>query len=148
MEKLNMPVLLVYIGFALLPFVHIIAYYLEIRKLKIYEGHTTGKVVEIREYIYYPRLFTKATIYYLTYEYNVDEITYRLEVGWGTRNMLRYPLGTEVEIYYDKKCPQKFTVGGEEKEHWKHAIYRMMAISAIMWFAVIYCFMNGKFMRR
>ncbi len=94
--------LLVCISLALLPFVHIIAFYLELRKLKKYEGRTTGKVVEIKEYIYYPCLFTKATMYYLIYEYMINETTYRLETGWETRNKIRYPLGAEVEIYYDK----------------------------------------------
>lgn len=138
MDKEYILSLLGFIVLALFPLIDMVASYLELRKLRIYEGRTTGKVVEIREEIHYERIFTRVIMYYLTYEYMVDETIYRLEPGWGTLKILRYPLGTEVEIYYDKKCPQKFTVGGEEEvKHWKHSIYSMIAISAIPWFIII-----------
>ena len=106
---------------------------------KNYKGRVIAKVIDVKEHVYYERGRGKVHTYYPTYQYSVNEIVYEKRSLWGYYNKLRYPLDSEVVIYYDEKKPQRSAVGGRMEEEFREESIRHAAfVTGILWLIVLF----------
>ena len=74
---------------------------------KNYKGRVIAKVIDVKEHGFPERRWGKVHTYYPTYQYSVNGIVYEKRSSWGYYDKLRYPLGSEIVMYYDEKKPQR-----------------------------------------
>jgi hypothetical protein len=117
----------------------------QIKKFRGYEGYTIAKVSGIREVIYYERIFTRVTVYYITYQYIVDGTIYESETPGGTCKK-KYTLWSEEKIRYDKDHPEKCMAEGDEEE-WKNLAIRSAIIAGMYWLFIIFGLIYEVFFR-
>ena len=85
------------------------------KRIKNYKGRVIAKVIDVKENVYYERSL------------------------WGYYNKLRYPLDSEVVIYYDEKKPQRSAVGGRMEEELREDDIRHAAfVTGILWLIVLF----------
>ena len=79
MEKIDMMFVIFFTVLSMMLTFTSIQYLWQIRLLKRYKGRVNAKVVGIREDFYFERIFKKITVYYFTFQYCIDGVTYMLE---------------------------------------------------------------------
>ncbi len=146
MGKTNLGVWLIFISFPSIFTYIAIQYFWQIKLLNQYKGRVIAKVIYIREDTYFERGFKKATMYFFTFEYCIDEVVYRAELKWGVKNNIQYPIGDEIEIQYDEKNPTKFLVSGEEK-YWKKEALKYTIVAGFIWIVIICGLIHDIFFR-
>ena len=109
------------------------------KRIKNYKGRVIAKVIDVKEHVYYERGRGKVHTYYPTSQYSVNEIVYEKGSVWGYYNKLRYPLDSEVVIYYDEKKPQRSAVGGRMEEEFREENIRHVAfVTGLYWLMVLF----------
>ncbi len=144
MEKIDMTAVILFTILPIMLTFSSIQSFWQIRLLKRYKGRVNAKVVGIREHIYFDRIFKKVTVYFFTFQYCIDDVTYVLELKWGVTDNVRYPLGSEVELSYDEKNHTNFLVSGEEK-HWKKEAIQIMIWAGASWLFIICALIHDIF---
>ena len=110
------------------------------KRIKNYKGRVIAKVIDVKEHVYRRKAWGKVHAYYPTYQYSVNEIVYEKRSLWGYYNKLRYPLDSEVVIYYDEKKPQRSAVGGRMEEEFREESIRHVAfVTGLYWLIVLFC---------
>ena len=107
---------------------------------KNYKGRVIAKVIDVKEYVLHIKGRGKVHAYYPTYQYSVNGIVYEKRSSWGYYDKLRYPLGSEIVMYYDEKKPQRSAVGGRmEEELREDNIRRVAFVTGLYWLMVLFC---------
>ncbi len=146
MKKIDMTALILLSILPMIFTISSIVYLWQIRLLKQYKGRVKAKVIGIREHYYYERILKKVTIYFFTFQYCIDGVTYANELWWGVTDDIRYPLESEVEISYDEKNPERFLVTGGEKR-WKKQGIEAMILAGVCWIFIICGLIHDIFFR-
>ncbi len=144
MEKIDMMFVIFFTVLSMMLTFTSIQYLWQIRLLKRYKGRVNAKVVGIREDFYFERILKKITVYYFTFQYCIDGVTYMLESKWGVIEDIRYPLESEVELSYDEKNHTNFLVSGEEK-HWKKQAIKAIIFAGAIWMFIICALIHDIF---
>ena len=106
---------------------------------KNYKGRVIAKVIDVKEYVLHIKGRGKVHAYYPTYQYSVNGIVYEKRSSWGYYDKLRYPLGSEIVMYYDEKKPQRSAVGGRmEEELREDNIRRVAFVTGLYWLMVLF----------
>ena len=106
---------------------------------KNYKGRVIAKVIDVKEHVYRRKAWGKVHAYYPTYQYSVNGIVYEKRSSWGYYDKLRYPLGSEIVMYYDEKKPQRSAVGGRmEEELREDNIRRVAFVTGLYWLMVLF----------
>ena len=81
----------------------------------------------------------KVHAYYPAYQYSVNGIVYEKRSSWGYYDKMRYPLGSEIVMYYDEKKPQRSAVGGRMEEEFREENIRHVAfVTGLYWLMVLF----------
>ena len=106
---------------------------------KNYKGRVIAKVIDVKEYVLHIKGRGKVHAYYPAYQYSVNGIVYEKRSSWGYYDKLRYPLGSEIVMYYDEKKPQRSAVGGRmEEELREDNIRRVAFVTGLYWLMVLF----------
>lgn len=109
------------------------------KRIKNYKGRVIAKVIDVKEHGFPERRWGKVHTYYPTYQYSVNGIVYEKRSSWGYYDKLRYPLGSEIVMYYDEKKPQRSAVGGRmEEELREDNIRRVAFVTGLYWLMVLF----------
>ena len=107
---------------------------------KNYKGRVIAKVIDVKEYVLHIKGRGKVHAYYPAYQYSVNGIVYEKRSSWGYYDKLRYPLGSEIVMYYDEKKPQRSAVGGRmEEELREDNIRRVAFVTGLYWLMILFC---------
>ena len=107
---------------------------------KNYKGRVIAKVIDVKEYVLHIKGRGKVHAYYPAYQYSVNGIVYEKRSSWGYYDKLRYPLGSEIVMYYDEKRPQRSAVGGRmEEELREDNIRRVAFVTGLYWLMILFC---------
>ena len=107
---------------------------------KNYKGRVIAKVIDVKEHVYRRKAWGKVHAYYPTYQYSVNGIVYEKRSSWGYYDKLRYPLGSEIVMYYDEKKPQRSAVGGRMEEEFREESIRHVAfVTGLYWLMILFC---------
>ena len=110
-----------------------------LKRIKNYKGRVIAKVIDVKEHGFPERRWGKVHTYYPTYQYSVNGIVYEKRSSWGYYDKLRYPLGSEIVMYYDEKKPQRSAVGGRmEEELREDNIRRVAFVTGLYWLMVLF----------
>ena len=111
-----------------------------LKRIKNYKGRVIAKVIDVKEHGFPERRWGKVHTYYPTYQYSVNGIVYEKRSSWGYYDKLRYPLGSEIVMYYDEKKPQRSAVGGRMEEEFREENIRHVAfVTGLYWLIVLFC---------
>jgi len=102
-------------------------------KIRKYKGHTIGEIINVSEYVTYYKL-NKKTLYYPTYRYIVDGITYEEDFPFCKKSPNLIQIGQEKIISFDEKKPKNFVPEGEEYVWFKRAF---IGFSCILFWLLI-----------
>ena len=106
---------------------------------KNYKGRVIAKVIDVKEYVLHIKGRGKVHAYYPAYQYSVNGIVYEKRSSWGYYDKLRYPLGSEIVMYYDEKKPQRSAVGGRMEEEFREENIRHVAfVTGLYWLMVLF----------
>lgn len=96
-------------------------------KIRNYKGRTIGKIINVSEHVTYYKL-NKKTLYYPTYHYIVNGITYEEDFPFCKRCPDFIQIGQEKMISFDEKKPKSFVPEGEEYVWFKRAFIGFLCI--------------------
>lgn len=82
-------------------------------KTQKYEGRTEAKIININE-SYHNYKLNKIYTYYPIYQYEVNNIIYRIEFPFGEDSPEAIPIGKTIFIKYNRNNPEEFFVSGKE----------------------------------
>ena len=102
-------------------------------KIRKYKGRTIGEIISVNEYVTYYKLYKKI-LYYPTYRYIVDGITYEEDFPFCKKSKKSIQIGQEKKISFDEKKPKNFVPEGEEYVWLKQAFIGFLCI--IFWFLI------------
>lgn len=120
MEELSIPIfglILAVLGILLLK-----------REKRLYENSviTTAKLYNYYTY----RSEHNSTMYTMEVEYTLEDGTVIRTRGQSSSNRIKYPIGTELEIYYSAKRPELFIICGNNTR--TYLFYGMIAVGIVL----------------
>ena len=90
-----------------------------------YKGITEAQIININESYHHYKL-NKIYTYYPIYQYEVNNIMYRIEFPFGEDSPEDIPIGKTVIIKYNRNNPEEFFVSGKEY------VWRVQAILGLV----------------
>lgn len=98
------------------------------REKRLYENSvvTTAKLYDYYTY----RSEHNSTMYTMKVEYTLKDGTVMRTRGQSSSNQIKYPIGTELEIYYSTKKPELFIICGDNTR--TYLFYGMIAVGIVL----------------
>lgn len=98
------------------------------RDKRLYENSviTTAKLYNYYTY----RSEHNSTMYTMEVEYTLEDGTVMRTRGQSSSNRIKYPIGTELEIYYSAKRPELFIICGNNTR--TYLFYGMIAVGIVL----------------
>lgn len=109
------------------------------REKRLYENpvRTTAKL-----YDYYTcRSIHNTTMYTMEVEYTLEDGTVMRTRGQSSSNRIKYPVGTELEIYYSAQKPELFIICGDNSR--TYMLYGMIVMGIALIGLSAYMYLNS-----
>ena len=109
------------------------------REKRLYEDSvvTTAKLYDYYTY----RSEHNSTMYTMEVEYTLKDGTVMRTKGQSSSNRVKYPVGTELEIYYSTKKPELFIICGDNTR--KYLCYGMIVVGVVLMGLFGYLYFSG-----
>lgn len=109
------------------------------REKRLYEDSviTTAKLYDYYTY----RSEHNSTMYTMEVEYTLKDGTVMRTKGQSSSNHIKYPVGTELEIYYSTKKPELFIICGDNTR--KYLCYGMIVVGIVLIGLFGYLYLNS-----
>ena len=113
------------------------------REKRLYEDSviTTAKLYDYYTY----RSEHNSTMYTMEVEYTLKDGTVMRTRGQSSSNRVKYPVGTELEIYYSTKKPELFIICGDNTR--KYLCYGMIAVGIVLIGLFGYLYLNNSLIK-
>jgi Protein of unknown function (DUF3592). len=109
------------------------------REKSLYEDSVTTTAKLYNYYTY--RSEHNSTMYTMEVEYTLKDGTIMRTKGQSSSNRIKYPVGTELEIYYSPKKPELFILCGDNTR--RYLLYGMIAVGIVLMGLFGYLYVNG-----